>query len=311
MIDPIVERSRRMIEKGSSSFAGAARLLPMRIRRDVYMLYAWCRYCDDQVDSQDLGQGAPSESESGPRVLAHLEHMTRRAMAGEAIQDPVFVALQRVVRTHDIPHRHPLELLQGFAMDVDGRRFPTLEDSLEYCYHVAGVVGLMMSMVMGTREREALDRAVDLGIALQMTNIARDVIDDAGCGRVYLPLTWLSEEGIAPEEIDHPRHRAALHRVVRRFLDEADLYYRSAIQGLSWLSPRCAWAIATARGVYREIGRVVLEQGERAWDRRTVVGRPRKVVRSTQAALEAAISVVLRPARRQTAVRDSRLWRRL
>jgi len=311
MSDPIVERSRRMIEQGSKSFAGAARLLPPRTRRHVYMLYAWCRYCDDQIDSQELGFGAPGDATSGAQVLARLEDLTRRALAGETMQDPVFVALQRVTRAHDIPHHHPLELLRGFAMDVDGRRFPQLEDTLEYCYHVAGVVGLMMAMVMGTREREALDRAVDLGIGLQMTNIARDVIDDASCGRVYLPLSWLSESGVPAEEIARPEHRAALHGAVRRFLAEADLYYRSATQGLSWLSPRCAWAIATARGVYREIGRVVLEQGEQAWDTRTVVGKPRKLMRATHAALEAAVSVALRPARRQSAARDSRLWRRL
>ena len=111
--------------------------------------------------------------------------------------------------------------------------------------------------------------------------------------------------------IERPEHRAALHRVVRRYLDEADLYYRSATQGLSWLSPRCAWAIATARGVYREIGQVVLAQGERAWDTRTVVNKPRKLVRATQAALEAAISVALRPARKRGTHRDEGLWRRL
>src|SRR5690606_37267384 len=101
------------------------------------------------------------------------------ALAGEPSDEYIFEALRRVISRHQIPHRHPQELLTGFEMDVEARRYRTIEETLDYCYHVAGVVGVMMAMIMGVRDKVVLDRACDLGIAFQLTNIARDVIDDA------------------------------------------------------------------------------------------------------------------------------------
>jgi phytoene synthase len=294
--DPVVAKSREMIRLGSKSFAGAARLLATEARESVYQLYAWCRYCDDCIDLQDLGRGAPTTSVSEARDrLERLRRETRRALAGEAVAEPVFIALQRVVQHHGIPHRHPFELLDGFAMDVDERRYHSLDDLLSYCYHVAGVVGVMMAYVMGVDGEDTLNRAADLGIALQLTNIARDVIDDASAGRVYLPQSWLDEAGVPLDEIRQRRHRGAVHRVVRRLLAEADRYYRSASVGVARLPLRAAWSIATARGVYRDIGNLVLRQGEAAWDRRVVVSKPRKLIRVAGAGLETLILAGLRP----------------
>ena len=286
-MDPVVAESREMIRVGSKSFAGAARLLGPATRESVYQLYAWCRHCDDFIDCQDLGRGAPVASASSARVrLEALRRETNRALSGDIMTEPVFVALQRVVQRHRIPHQHPLELLQGFAMDVDDRRYETLEDALSYCYHVAGVVGVMMAYVMGAEGRDTQDRAADLGIAFQMTNIARDVMDDAAAGRIYLPQSWLEESGVPAAEIRERRHRAAVHGVVRRFLSEADRYYRSAAVGVARLPLRAAWSIATARGVYRDIGRLILRRGAAAWDTRAVVSKPRKLMRVAHGALQ-------------------------
>ena len=214
--DPVVSESREMIRAGSKSFAGAARLLSRGTRESVYQLYAWCRYCDDCIDLQDLGRGAPTAEISEARGrLERLRRETTRALGGETVSEPVFVALQRVVERHEIPHHHPFELLEGFAMDVDERQYHTLDDLLSYCYHVAGVVGVMMAYVMGAEGKDTLDRAADLGIALQLTNIARDVMDDASAGRVYLPRTWLVEAGVPVEEIEQRRHRRAVPEVVQ------------------------------------------------------------------------------------------------
>jgi phytoene synthase len=294
-MDPVVAESRQMIRVGSRSFAGAARLLAPATRESVYQLYAWCRYCDDRIDLQDLGQGGPASiASSGRHRLDALVRETNRALDGDPVSDSVFVALQRVVRLHAIPRRHPLALLQGFAMDVEGRRYHTLDDVLRYCYHVAGVVGVMMAYVMGADGKDTLDRASDLGLALQMTNIARDVMDDAAGNRVYLPESWLTEAGVPVEEIQQRRHRDAVHGVVSRLLAEADRYYRSASDGVAHLPLRSAWSIATARGVYRDIGRLVLRRGGKAWDTRAVVSRRRKLWRVTQGGLEALMRITLR-----------------
>jgi 15-cis-phytoene synthase len=278
--DSLVAGCHEAIRRGSLSFAGAARLFAPDTREAAYLLYAWCRHCDDQIDGERLGLRTADVAEAahGQRDrLDRLVDMTRRALAGESVPDPAFQALGRVVERHGIPAIYPFELLEGFAMDVDETRYVSLEDLLRYCYHVAGVVGLMMAHVMGVREETALRRAADLGIALQMTNIARDVLDDARAGRLYLPLEWLRETGIEPADVALPAHRERLAGVARRLLDEAERYYASGDEGLKSLPLRSAWAVAVAGGVYREIGRLVRARGAAAWDVRAVVPRRLKL----------------------------------
>jgi phytoene synthase len=284
MTDAVVAASRDMIRKGSRSFAAAAMLFDPGTRASAYQLYAWCRHCDDEIDGQDLGHrpapGSPPVDDSPAAQaarLAELERATRAALAGEPTTHPVFTAFQRVAHQHRIPDRHALELLAGFEMDVNGYRYESLDDTLLYCYRVAGVVGVMMAYVMGVRERPVLRRAADLGIAFQLTNIARDVLDDARNGRCYLPGSWLAEAGLPRQGLADPALREPVAAVVRRLLDLADRYYASADQGLRALRFRSAWAIATALGVYRDIGSLVRARGARAWDTRAVVGTPRKL----------------------------------
>jgi phytoene synthase len=275
--DPVLAGSRAAIGAGSRSFAVAARLFDRRTRDAVHLLYSWCRYCDDQIDSQDLGHGGAQSPGAGAR-LERLRAQTRDALAGKPGQQPEFAALQRVVALYHIPQRYPFELLDGFAMDVALQRFETLDDTLRYCYHVAGVVGLMLAHVLGARSLEALRHAADLGLALQMTNIARDVVPDARVGRVYLPRAWLREAGLDPARLAEPAARESLARLVARLLREAQPYYASADRGLVLLDFRAAWAVAAARGVYSEIGRLVEARGARAWDQRAVVPRPRQLL---------------------------------
>lgn len=282
-MDAVVSESREMMRKGSRSFALASRVFDPTTRDYAWMLYAWCRHCDDAIDGQELGMAAPAPAAGAPAgdpaaTLAHLRTETLRALAGEPVAEPAFVALQRVARAHAIPARHALDLLAGFEMDVSGHRYRSFDETLLYCYRVAGVVGVMMALVMGAREPRMLQRAADLGIGFQLTNIARDVLDDARNGRCYLPADWLAAAGIPAAGLADPAQRPALARVVGRLLDEADRYYASAATGLQALGFRSAWAVATALGVYRDIGRVVRGRGERAWDSRAVVGTPRKLM---------------------------------
>ena len=281
-MDAVITSSREMIRKGSRSFALASRLFDPATRNHAWMLYAWCRHCDDEIDGQDLGMAPASAPQAGDTdkaaILAHLRAETMRALAGEPVAEPAFQAIQRVAREHAIPERHVLELLAGFEMDVTDFRYRTFDDTLLYCYRVAGVVGVMMAQVMGVQDTRALQRAADLGIAFQLTNISRDVLDDARNGRCYLPETWLAEASIRSGELADPANRPALAGLVERLLREADRYYQSASLGLEALDFRSSWAVATALAVYRDIGRVVRQRGVRAWDSRAVVGTPRKLV---------------------------------
>ena len=278
MTDQVIDYATQSINVGSKSFAAAAKLFDERTRQSAVMLYAWCRHCDDVIDGQTLGHGQlDGNRSSGEQRLATLVELTERAYAGEPMQPPAFAAFQQVVQRHGIPLKHPLEHLAGFRMDVQDYRYQTLDDTLLYCYRVAGVVGLMMARVMGAESEATLDRACDLGLAFQLTNIARDIVEDAQIGRVYLPADWLDEVGIPADEIALAQHRPALALLAARLVDLADPYYQSATQGLRDLPWRSAWSIATAHGVYRQIGIEVKARGAAAWDARVSTSRAQKL----------------------------------
>jgi phytoene synthase len=311
-MDAVVSKSREMIRKGSRSFALASRVFDTATRDHAWMLYAWCRHCDDEIDGQELGMMPATRSDDRgsddkAASLARLRTETLRALAGEPVTEPAFQAFQRVAREYAIPERYALELLAGFEMDVTDYRYRTFDETLLYCYRVAGVVGIMMAMVMGVRDREALRRAADLGIAFQLTNISRDVLDDARNGRCYLPAEWLAAAGIPAAGIADPANRRAVAAIVDRLLQEADRYYQSAGIGLRALRFRSAWAVATALSVYRDIGCLVRRRGIHAWDSRTVVSTPKKLLYLAGGVLR-ALRAVTWDRWRRSAPRADDLW---
>ncbi|MBH3439386.1 15-cis-phytoene synthase CrtB [Pseudomonas luteola] len=285
----VVEHATQSINVGSKSFAAAAKLFDEQTRQSAVMLYAWCRHCDDVVDGQDHGHGQVEGDRTASEArLQELEDLTRRAYAGEPMSEPAFAAFQQVIQRHAIPERYPLEHLAGFRMDVEERVYYRLDDTLQYCYHVAGVVGVMMAMLMGARDEDTLDRACDLGMAFQLTNIARDIVEDARIGRIYLPREWLDEVGIPVTELADPGHRVRLATLAQRLVAMAEPYYDSAATGIADLPLRSAWSIATARAVYREIGLKVNARGPSAWDSRvstSTVDKLRLVIRGALRAL--------------------------
>ncbi|MDR5886498.1 15-cis-phytoene synthase CrtB [Vreelandella janggokensis] len=306
MTDKLGQHAAQTIAVGSKSFATAAKLFDPATRRSALMLYAWCRHCDDVIDDQQLGfRAQETTGESSETRLNELRHLTRRAYAGEPMQSPAFAAFQEVALDHGIPERYPLAHLDGFAMDVAQRRYVTLDDTLDYCYHVAGVVGIMMAWIMGAKDEATLDRACDLGMAFQLTNIARDIIEDAQIDRCYLPAQWLEEAGIPRQEMTAPRHREALAGLARQLIDLAEPYYDAARGGLTALPPRCAWAIGTAHGVYREIGVKVKTHGALAWDARISTSKADKARLLGLGLVHAMTSRWQKPA-----PRPSGLWQR-
>ena len=278
------------IRRGSKSFAAASQLFDRRTRLLVWQLYAWCRHCDDVVDGQVLGHGAIATGTQGGAALAALRAQTAQALTGRATDLAPFAGLAHVVRETGLPAAYVHAHLDGFAMDVARREYGSLDDTLEYCYHVAGVVGLMMAWLMGVRDEPTLVRGCDLGLAFQLTNIARDVGDDAAAGRVYLPGEWLRQAGGVADaaRLMNPENRAAVVAVVSRLLDEADRYYRSAAMGVPRLPFRSAWAIATARHVYADIGHEVRRRRGQAWNERVSTSSGHKLRRLMQAFVEAA-----------------------
>ncbi len=285
MADALVAASRAAIARGSKSFALASRLFDPATRDRATLLYAWCRYADDVIDGQVDGFSRVVAVESPTERLAALEAGTRAALAGDVNSDLPFAALARVAAETSMPDRYPLDLIEGFRSDVEERSFATFDETMTYCYHVAGCVGVMMAIVMGVSpdDRATLDRACDLGLAFQLNNIARDIIEDAANGRCYLPEDWLAAAGIAPETFAMAANRVALASVVARLVDEAERYAASSCFGTPALPWRSAWAVLAAADIYGSIGRRVRTEGTAALDRRVTTSRGEKLAAVTRA----------------------------
>ncbi|MCZ8132038.1 MAG: phytoene/squalene synthase family protein [Steroidobacteraceae bacterium] len=270
---------RALLREGSKTFHAASIVLPGRVREPAIALYAFCRLADDAVDVAGGGHEA----------LEHLRHRLDLACAGRPLPEPADRALADVLRRFGIPRELPAALLDGFDWDARGRRYETLDDLLDYCARVAGTVGAMMALLMGRREADVLARACDLGVAMQLTNVARDVGEDARLGRIYLPLAWLRAEGIDPDAwLARPVFDAALPRVVRRVLDYADELYLRATAGLERLPADCRPGMWAARLMYAEIGREVERRGYDSVNARAIVSGPRKLRLLAEAVAAAA-----------------------
>jgi phytoene synthase len=259
---------REMIRTGSRSFFAASLLLPDPMRSGAYALYAFCRCSDDCVDVDGGGSGA----------IAGLARRLDAVYRGAPENNPVDRALTDAVERFVIP-RTPFDaLLEGLAWDAEGRRYQSFSDVCAYAARVAGAVGAMMAALMGARVPELVARACDLGIAMQLTNIARDVGDDARLGRLYLPISWMREAGLDPQAwLEAPRYSPQLGAVVARLLAEADTLYARADLGIAALPRAYRPAIRAARLLYADIGAEVKRRGFDSISARAVVSSARKL----------------------------------
>lgn len=258
---------RETIRKGSKSFAAASLFFSKKQKEAAWRLYSWCRYCDDQID--DVPRSA---------AVVRLQELRAELQAGAASSAFVFRELARVSNENLIPIEYPEHLLRGMQMDVNGRTYDTLAELEEYCFCVAGVVGLMMCHVMGVTSDQALRHAVALGNAMQLTNICRDISEDFSKGRVYLPLQWLHEAGVPAEELLQPRYIQRLIEVQEMLLHRADELYREGYDGLRYLSFRSAWAVLIAGLVYGAIGSKIRKSSGRGLDQRIYVTGLEKII---------------------------------
>ena len=258
---------RKLLCHGSRSFHIASQFLPLTLRESACGLYAFCRVADDLVDLGD----------DPHQALAILHRRLDLIYAAKPENHPVDRVLSQIVTDHGLPRALLDALLEGFKWDATGRRYETLDDVFDYGARVAGTVGVMMAVLMGIRDAHTLARAADLGVAMQLTNICRDVGEDARAGRLYLPRALLREQGIDPDEfIQNPRTSPGLTAVLSRLLDEAENRYQKADEGIRQLPSRCRPGIRAARRLYAEIGHTVMLGGYDPISSRAIVSGARK-----------------------------------
>jgi phytoene synthase len=263
-----VAACRALLKGGSRTFHAASWVLPRRVADPATVLYAFCRLADDAVD---LGHDRTA-------AVARLRLRLDQVYRGQPGAHPADRAFAGVVQQFGIPRALPEALLEGLAWDAVSRRYETLDDLTDYAARVAGSVGAMMTLVMGQRAPDVLARACDLGVAMQLTNIARDVGEDARAGRLYLPLRWLRDAGIDPDAwLARPNFSPAIAAIVQRLLETADALYARAGVGIAHLPRSCRPGIHAARALYAEIGREVERAGLDSIAQRAVVSNGRKL----------------------------------
>ena len=259
---------RELLRGGSRTFFAASLVLPRSVSDPAIALYAFCRLADDAIDLD----GGRSDA------VGRLRDRLARVYAGQPLPLPADRAFADVVARFAIPRELPEALLEGLMWDAEGRRYETLNDLLDYAARVAGTVGAMMSLLMRRRDPAIVARACDLGIAMQLTNIARDVGEDARAGRLYLPMRWMREAAIDPDAwLADPRYDMRIGKVVGRLLAVADIFYGRSVAGIGALPASCRPGIHAARLIYAEIGRELERKGLDSVSRRAVVSGARKL----------------------------------
>jgi 15-cis-phytoene synthase len=287
--------ARGVISRHSKSFSLASRLLPARARDEAIVLYAWCRRVDDAVDER------AGTDEPGADVIARLAAEIEEAYAGGA-RDPVLMGFGAVARARGIPRTYPDALVAGMEMDVHGASYATVDDLVTYAWRVAGVVGLMMTHVLGVSDDDALVPAAHLGIAMQVTNVCRDVAEDWTRGRLYVPDELLARHGAGglAGELGKALPASAvvpLANALRELLALADRYYRSSDGGLSRLPWRAALGVRLARDIYSAIGTQIARAGHDVTAGRAMVSRTGKLARVASAVARALAAAPVRAAR--------------
>ncbi len=254
------------IRRHSRSFSFASRLLPAVQRAAVQRLYAWCRWCDDGVDCSQTAEQAVNFLDLAAADL-RLIRAGRRPTATESCW------LADLVGQYRLPVAAAEALLLGMRSDLTPAADLSEDDLLQYCFRVAGAVGVLMCPILGLRDRRFLPQAAALGMGMQMTNIARDVAEDWNRGRCYLPVAWTS--GLRPGESEPAEQ--PIRSGVRQILDTADGYYAAGESGIAALDRRSRLAVRTASRVYHAIGTAIRNRRFRVWHHRARVPTWRKL----------------------------------
>lgn len=249
--------------RGSKSFFFATRFFPHSLAESAHAVYWFCRHTDDLVDE------APSIEVGHAQLEAWARDVERALRDGES-EDPILRLFLDAVHRHWIPHEYPLELIEGMRMDLRCTRYRTFEELRVFCYRVASVVGLMMSHVIGFRG-EALPHAVDLGIAMQLTNILRDVGEDLRMGRIYLPEEDLERFSYRMEDLRAARPDDRFRKLMQFQIARAREFYDKAMPGIPMLHPEGRFAVRIAADVYRQILNRIEDSDYDVFERRAIV----------------------------------------
>lgn len=266
------EYARKITAHYSKSFYFSAQMLPREQRWATFALYGFCRHCDNLIDTP--------RQRTETEILGEIQRLTEELQiaynTGES-QDPIIRVFILVAKAYGIPIAYPLDLLNGVAMDVQQTRYKTFDELSLFCYRVAAVVGLMMTHVLGYKDERAFDYARQLGIAMQLTNILRDIKEDKEMGRLYIPQADLAQFGVTEQDIFNEKMTPQLRALMKFQVERAHQYYTEAIPGISLLKTESQYAIYSAARIYRGILRKIEDRDYNPFLNRVFVSSTQKV----------------------------------
>lgn len=238
----------------AKSFYFASKFLPQEKRRPIYALYAFCRHVDDEIDRTEV-KNEQQAIEEVQKWNADLKRVYQNGSFSTESQQRnlVLLAWSDVLRNYKIPLELPLELIKGVLMDTYIKRYKTFDELYVYCYRVASTVGLMSSEIFGYSQKSALDYAEAMGIAMQITNILRDVGEDAKMQRIYIPQEELENFGVREEQIFKGQVNENFVRLMKFQIERARGYYRKAEQGICLLEKDTRFTVLVASRLYAKI----------------------------------------------------------
>ncbi len=251
------DQSIEILAKNGKSFYFAAVMLPVEKLQNISELYRFCRYVDDCADEL-----SPDES---LKAISKIKHTLNHPELLSDLQTEILGLEEK-----GVSRRHLLELVLGAEFDVNLNTVNTEADLDKYCYHVAGVVGLMMNPLMGVKDPEAYPFAVSLGKAMQLTNICRDILEDAQNQRQYLPMEELNATNLNLDQMSKSGPTPeALKILIKKYLEKANNYYRKGYQGLPYIPLNCRFVILLAAEIYRSIGLKIIKNNYEVLSGRT------------------------------------------
>ena len=258
----------RAIKNGSLSFHAASKLLPRNVRNSCLALYAFCRLADDEVDLKE------DKSASVYDLVERLDQV----YSGKPRNLPMDRAFTRMVEETQMPKALPEALIEGLVWDAMERRYKTFEELVAYSARVASAVGVMMCVIMRQRDSNVLARACDLGVAMQLTNIARDIGEDARERRLYIPLNWMNEVGVNPKLfLEAPAPTPEIRGLAHRLLSKAEILYQRSESGIVCLPRTVRPAMFSARHIYAAIGQEIRKNGFDSISQRAKTTRRKKL----------------------------------
>ncbi len=246
------EYARMVTAHYSKSFYISARMLPLERRWATFALYGFCRYTDNLIDNP-----RQRSTEDLMDEVHFMEREIKRAYRSGESEHPVLQPFIVAAKKYGIPREYPLELLKGVVMDINKNRYETFDELYLFAYRVAGVVGVMMTHVLGYTDDAAFEYAENLGVAMQLTNILRDVKEDKDMGRIYLPLEDLRRFGVSEQDIFDENMNTRMHKLMRYQIKRAHSYYDSAEHGIPMLERKAQFAIYASATIYRGILRKI------------------------------------------------------